>query len=538
MESLMSGIVGWFGIDRWDHADYTGDTDTGTAGADTMYGGDYAFVDLYGGDGNDTYVLFSGADGNTIHDTSGIDTIHITLDVGDSYTIPVDIENLEVSDLWEGYLFVNWEPTDGVVNPDMKDMSGVTIHGNALGNVIHGSDLKDVLNGNGGNDYLSGGMGADTLNGGTGADTLAGGEGKDVLDGGSENDQLRGGDDADLLRGGGGSDTLEGGAGADTMQGGAGHDTYIVEDAGDKVIEAVGEGTDLVIVRTGSFDLGTVSTIENMTFDAAPGGIIGYGSELANTIKVTTGANAYIDGRAGFDVIQAGNGHDTLIGADGFDTLSGGWGNDNLRGDQGNDSLAGDALNDWLDGGIGNDILDGGTEHDVLLGGAGMDTLRGGTGNDLLTGGTEGDRLEGGAGRDTLVGGQGVDLLYGGANQDIFRFTAASDSTTANRDAVFDFEVSKLMYGLDGSVTRVINDRVDLSQIDANANVIGNQAFTWTGTGNFFKSAGDLWASASSGGTTIYGDTNGDAVADFELYLVGVTGVVGGTGLTSFDIIL
>jgi Ca2+-binding RTX toxin-like protein len=532
MEALMSGIINIFGSDKPLEADSTGDTDYGTEGADTMWGGDYAFVDLYGGGGNDVYIMPRGSDGNTIHDSSGIDLIRIDLDVGDSYSIPVDIENLEVSHLWEGYLFVNWDRTDGEVEPGMEAMSGVTIHGNALGNAIHGRDLKDVLNGNGGNDYLSGGLGADTLNGGTGDDDLDGGKGRDVLDGGSENDTLSGGEDADLLKGGSGDDVLSGGTGADTMIGGTGHDSYVVDSLDDRIIENLGEGIDTVVVKVDNFDLGTISTVENMVVHSATA----FGSELANRIEIAN--QSYIDARGGFDVVVGGYGNDTELGGDGNDTLLGNSGQDSLNGGLGHDSLNGGLSSDWLDGGVGNDILDGDAEHDIISGGAGLDTLIGGLGNDLLTGGNQADRLEGGAGRDTLVGGQDADLLYGGANQDIFRFTSASDSTTTLRDTVFDFQASKLLYGLDGSVTRQINDRLDLTQIDANTTMAGNQAFTWTGTGNVFKSAGDLWASVSSVATTVYGDTNGDGIADFEVYLVGVTGAVGSTGLTSFDVIL
>jgi hypothetical protein len=63
-------------------------------------------------------------------------------------------------------------------------------------------------------------------------DTLAGGYGDDSLSGGDGNDVLE-----DLQRG---DDTLDGGAGADQMHGGKGNDSYVVDSAGDVVIELAG----------------------------------------------------------------------------------------------------------------------------------------------------------------------------------------------------------------------------------------------------------------------------------------------------------
>ena len=45
---------------------------------------------------------------------------------------------------------------------------------------------------------------------------------------------------ANILTGNAGANILDGGAGADTMSGGLGNDTYVVDNAGDIVIEAAG----------------------------------------------------------------------------------------------------------------------------------------------------------------------------------------------------------------------------------------------------------------------------------------------------------
>lgn len=56
-------------------------------------------------------------------------------------------------------------------------------------------------------------------------------------------------------------------------------------------------------------------------------------------------------------------------------------------------------------------------------------------------------------------------------------------------------------------------DKIDLSAIDANSNLAGNQAFTFINNNYFSYHAGEL---AFQGGEII-GDINGDAMPDFSI---------------------
>jgi Ca2+-binding RTX toxin-like protein len=267
---------------------------------------------------------------------------------------------------------------------------------------------------------------------------------------------------------------------------------------------------------------GTISGI-NLSYLNSPQYVVsGFSiniADLVNNPSKYTDAFMY----AGNDIFTGSYGADVLSGYAGNDKLNGGAGNDILIGGLGNDTLAGGSGIDWAyyntatagvtanlgvtaaqnTGGAGIDTL---SAVENLLGSNYNDTLTGNASVNTLSGGAGIDRLSGGGGSDVLIGGAGKDTLTGGAGNDIFDFNAIAESVRGvNRDVITDF--------VRGA------DKIDLSTIDANAAVAGNNAFTFT-TGSAFTAAGQV----KFANGILYGNTDGNlATAEFEIALTGVT---------------
>ncbi len=267
------------------------------------------------------------------------------------------------------------------------------------------------------------------------------------------------GDGNDVLIGNDADNTLYGMRGADTMRGGLGSDLYGVDNAGDVVTEATGQGSDTVRASV-SYALGAGNEVEVIeTADAMGVAAINLtGNEVNQALNGNDGGNL-LQGLDGYDEIHGLGGNDTLDGGEFYDDIYGGEGNDLLIGG-GTGVIAG--LDDLLDGGNGDDTLIGGTNGDSLDGGGGSrdlasyagssgvrvaldgsvtftgdaagdtliriedllgssfsDTLVGDAGANQVTGGDGDDSLLGQAGNDTLSGGAGIDTLDGGNDNDV-----------------------------------------------------------------------------------------------------------------------
>ncbi|MCH8617149.1 calcium-binding protein [Sphingomonas sp. SM33] len=487
------------------------DTLIGGGGNDTLAGGTGA-DSMTGGTGDDAYFVGNAFDQVVENASQGTDTVNTTI----SYVLGNNVENLTL-------------------------LGGAALKGT-------GNGLDNVIVGNTGNNVIDAGAGNDTLQGGAGTDTLTGGSGNDSLDGG---------------------------AGGDAMKGGTGNDSYYVGNAFDKVTEGSNAGTDTVY-STISYVLG--SNVENLTLTGSAS-IKGTGNGLANTLIGNSGDNV-LDGGAGGDVMMGGAGNDTyyvgnafdqaienasegndsvystisytlganlenlrllgtasinatgnssrnlLVGNDGNNDLNGGTGADKMGGGKGNDTYHVDNAGDQVieNAASGTDTVASTISYTL---GANVETLRlqgsaaiDGTGNELdnvLAGNSGANTLSGGAGNDKLLGSKGTDQLWGGTGADDFAFGSADFGglTESTADRIHDFSQAE-------------GDHINLTQVDANSLLTGRQGFSFIGSDAFHNVAGELRYEESGGNTFVYGDTNGDGIADFMVMLDGGHTLTGG----------
>ena len=154
------------------------------------------------------------------------------------------------------------------------------------------------------------------------------------------------------------------------------------------------------------------------------------------------------------------------------------------------------------------------------IGGSGNDTILGNQVKNILTGNGGKDTLNGAVGNDVLVGGAGSDVLIGGRGSDGFVFKAVSDSPAGASCDVLKAGGGAAAFDLPGGGS---GDRIDLSAIDANSGLAGNQAFVFGGTG-----VGHLSCVNVGNVTEILGNTGGSSAAEFQLNIEDGASVLSG----------
>ena len=329
---------------------------------------------------------------------------------------------------------------------------------------------------------------------------------------------------ANILTANAGNNTLDGGTGADTLIGGLGDDIYLVDNAGDVVIENADEGIDTIQSSVAVASLG--NNIENISLTGAAS-VDATGNSLNNIITGNNGNNILsggdgndaLDGGSGADTLYGGNGNDFLNGGVGADDMSGGSGDDIYVVNVGTDSVVENAnegtdtvisgINYTLGTNFENLVLSGTTGIDAtgnsvnntITGNTGANLLRGSSGDDVIFGDTGNDTIHGDADNDTLWGGDGIDTLWGETGADTFGFTAAT--AYSGVDIIKDFSAAE-------------GDKLDLKDVlDGNFNVNTDDLLSF------------VQVAQSAGNTLISIDVDGAGTAFGFVQISNIQGVTG-----------
>lgn len=451
---------------------------------------------LAGGGGNDT--LYDGLGGNdTLDGGAGTDIAVISgnfADYGFSATTSTtgDIQLKGISNgrtiIVRGVEVLRFDDGDQLMSDLSIPTNGDDILTVGAGHFINALAGNDSINGTSGNDTIDGGKGNDLMVGHDGDDVYYvdslidtvvenPGEGTDgiylsitsgtyvmptevewvqVTSTGAVNvtgyngapNQMTGGSGANILTGGDGNDTLDGGLGNDKLIGGAGDDWYVVNVAGDVIVEKANEGTDWVDVNFTA--AGTYVLSANVENAFANDSAI---KQVA--INITGNSlNNWLLGNDANNLLNGGEGNDTLWGSLGNDTLDGGFGSLDVA-----DLHNYGSSTDWTVSRINaTDIKLTSTVHantsatlrnvEIVRfsdGDKSIVELRGNASTSLaddltlsapgaLDGGAGNDTLHGSAGDDTLIGGTGTDIMYGMGGNDTYYVDSATDVIVENAD--------------------------------------------------------------------------------------------------------
>jgi Ca2+-binding RTX toxin-like protein len=524
---------------------------------------------MTGGTGDDVYILDNVGDSVFEAGGEGNDTIESSVTINSSNSL--NVETLKLTGSAASNIF-----GDGNANTLIGNSGNNTLNGGGGADAMTGGAGNDTYFVDNAGDTVSelAGEGIDEVRTSLASYSLLGTEIENLRSstnvahdfrGSAANNVLTGGTANDLLRlQDGGSDSAFGGAGNDVLYFGSAFGAGDVADGGDGRDAIVLQGdyiltfgeTSLVGLESVSLQSGanatfgdTANNFYDFDITMADGNVAAGQQLIVNAQSLRAGEDFTFNGSAEHDgkfLVYGGHGVDHLTGGDGVDVFffeGDRWGaGDKVDGGAGRDAVvisagdglthiefAADALINIESISVNNHFATDPSQHpsyelvlnngNVTAGGTLIvngSSLPGGQvvkidgsavhdGNLILFGGGGHDTLTAGSGADLIVGGAGADGLTGGAGADVFRYDSASDSAVGLSDLIGDFAP-----GL---------DKIDLSRIDANTGLAGDQAFTWIGESALSNAAGELRTYQSGGYQWVEGDTNGDGHADFAIAL-------------------
>ena len=449
-----------------------------------------------------------------------------------------------------------------------------------------GTNDADTMSGLGGNDELRGGAGDDIIDGGDGDDLLNGDTGGDRLIGGTGNDIFfiddlldvvveNAGEGFDLVYtsanyglsanveraavtdrdsifaiaingnalnneiwGNDGANYLNGDVGADILRGLGGDDVFLVDNAGDVVVESAGGGADIVFTTVSHVLADHVERLSVNGFSTTFAVNL-TGNTFDNEIWGNDGTNQ-LDGGAGADILQGLGGNDVYLVDNSNDLViehAGGGSLDlvltsvayqiadhverlfvngqtttsaiNLIGNALDNEIRGNNGDNIIDGGAGEDIMSGFSGDDIFIvdnsgdvvsGAAGLDTVFASadfalTTNDgverlgvngftttyaiNLTGNSLANEIWGNDGANIIDGGNGVDRMTGFDGDDTY-FASVNDVIIEDTGGGFDTVRTNQNFTLPDNIERLTTEnftftnQVNLTGNDLDNEVIGN----------------------------------------------------------------
>lgn len=373
--------------------------------------------------------------------------------------------------------------------------NGIDGTGNELDNFLTGNSAANIISGLSGNDTLDGGEGADTLVGGLGNDLFIVDDASDLviemanegvdavrsaiswaLGTHLENLILTGSANIDGT-GNGNNNVLSGNTGLNLLSGGQGNDIYYVG-AGDSIVEADNEGTDVVHASA------------HWTLDV-------------HLEHLTLIGSAHLNG--------TGNALDNIIiGNNGNNLLNGGGGRDTLKGGLGNDSYIIDSTTDTLveSTSQGTDIVQSSVSWTL---GSNFENLTlTGSAHIKATGNTLNNTLTGNSGNNTLYGSTGSDKLIGGKGNDLYIVNSSGDSVSESSSAGTDTVESSISWTLGSNLENLI--LTGSSSLSGNGNSLANSITGNSGSNTLYGNSGNDVLSGGSGTDTLRGGTGKDSL--------------------------